>query len=263
MTSEPDPSASREAHPSHLALELWAFTPEGQPRDASVGEHLARCPSCTGAVGRWRQERAAFLARRPAPAFLDTATAGASATLPGRRPPSRWRAAGLALAASLVAAVGWRLANPAGEGVVHLKGAAGLTLELLASRDGAPASPAPPGVVLEPGDVLRFAISVPQDGYVSIVDVDATGRFTRYFPQVGAGGAPAGRATRLVLPGSIALDDYLGEERIVLVFSTAPLDDARLEQALRAAYQRAGLDGLEHAELPALLTSVSVHKGAR
>lgn len=262
MTSDPH-AASLEKHPSHLALELWAFAPESEPGDSEVGTHLAGCARCASTVKTWREERAAFNAQRPARAFLESVTAPTKEPAPIRRiqPARRW-GLGLALAASLLAFVGWQARESAEHNVVHLKGDPGLALEVLASRDGAPATPAPLGVVLGRGDLLRFAVSLPQEGYVFIANVDATGRFTRYFPQ-SAQPERLGPATRLVLPGSIALDDFVGDERLVLVFSPAPLEEARIAQALALAYQRAGLDGLVHADLPASMTSVPIRKEAR
>lgn len=261
MTADPSP----QLHPSHLALELWAFTPESEPRDAAVGAHVERCSNCANSVNTWRAQRSAFLGQHHAQPVLDAITSAPS-RLPqqGRLQPVQRLGLALALAASLLAVVGVGLKLRASDERVHLKGDLGLTLELLVSRDGALATPAPLGAMLAQGDVLRFAVSVPDDGYVFIANVDATGRLTRYFPTAErAGSERLNKATRFVLPGSIALDDYLGDERIVLIYSTTPLEAARIEQALAAAYQRAGLDGLEHAELPARLTSIPVHKAAR
>ncbi|MCK6551624.1 DUF4384 domain-containing protein, partial [Myxococcota bacterium] len=111
--------------------------------------------------------------------------------------------------------------------------------------------------VLHPGDVLRFTAMLPEHGYVFIANVDANGRVSRYFPENSARSAEVPRGLPRTLPGSIELDDFIGLERITLLSSDGPLDEADVFAALARAYERAGgdltrmaapaLDAAEHA----------------
>lgn len=235
-------------HPSARALEEWAF----QPEDASTSEsatarHLAACPDCRKAVETLRVEREAFLALRPAPAFVERVLASA--------PPSPWErlrellslprllGAGAALSMAVLALVlAPRLLGGDGGDEVRLRGAQAPVLKLLAGRVGGTVSPLPAGATLTAGDVLRFEVVLARPAHVQVVNLDDRGVFTRYYPVEGASGLlPAGRH---LLPGSIVLDDFVGRERISVVAAPQPIDEGRVREALLAAFAASGLEAM-------------------
>ena len=97
---------------------------------------------------------------------------------------------------------------------------------------------------LRPGDALRFVITS-DPGYLSVVLVDARGRVWPFYPDTDP--EQDARPWRIEakgrheLPGSVVLDDSLGPERIVLIFSTRVFDRAEVHRRL------AGLQGTSSA----------------
>ena len=236
--------ASREAgHPAALALEQLAFAPEGAPRAPEVEAHVRACGSCQSRVAALREERARFLQARPARAFTDR-------ILEQGRQPSWWERHWLwligtvpvlaAAAVVLLVALPGEVRQGGGTGLdsPRYKGASAVRLEVLVSRDGQPATLFPASEPLRQGDVLRFRVTIPEKGYAFIANLDDAGRFTRYFPPVGSRSAPLESGEHL-LPGSIVLDGWRGEERITLLFSPRPLEEREVEAALRRAFEEA------------------------
>lgn len=92
------------------------------------------------------------------------------------------------------------------------------------------------GTAMKPGDRMRFVVNPGKDRYVMIASRDGAGVFNVYYPFNGKTsasleGPPVGR---LELPGAVELDDTLGEERLVAVFSETPVNAADVDAALRA-----------------------------
>ncbi len=233
-------------HPSARALEEWAFQPEAPGAGGSaMARHLDACLECRKAVEGLRAERDAFLAQRPAAAFVARVVAS--------RPPSSWErlrglfslprlvGAGAAVSmAILLLVLGPRLLGGGDE--VRLRGGQKPVLQLLAGRVGGTVSPLPAGATLTAGDALRFEVVLAQPAHVQVVNLDDRGVFTRYYPVDGASGLlPAGRH---LLPGSIVLDAFVGRERISLVTGPQPIDEARVREALRAAFAASGLEAM-------------------
>ncbi|WP_163999547.1 DUF4384 domain-containing protein [Pyxidicoccus caerfyrddinensis] len=247
--------ASREAgHPSAQALEVLAFAPPGGGSQApDVEAHVRGCESCQARVSLLREERARFLQARPARAF-------SARVLESARRPSVWEryrlwlfgtlpvAVAAAVAVVLLVSPGMRSGN-GDRPQVTFKGATPVRLEVLVSREGQPAAPFRPGDVLRAGDVLRFRSFVPEAGHVFIANIDDAGQVTTYFPASGARSVPV-EAGEQVLPGSVTLDDWTGDERITLFFSPEPLEAREVEAALRRAFERAGGLDFEAPELP-------------
>jgi len=259
-----DPRAPEAAHPAARTLERLAFEPTAAiPAEAAMERaraHLVACPTCAAEIVSLRAASGRFLAARPTGDFVkaverraatDAGGGDASrATSPPRSTPRpRWWLAGggiAALGAAALAAVvilGPRLESlgPARSNRIATKGGGVVNLRLFVSRHGEDAQPLDPSSALHPGEVLRFEAVVPADGYAAIFDLDDRGRIERYHPAApGAESAPVARG-RAVLPESIHLDDFIGEELIALVFSEgAPLDLDRAQRALTDAYRAAG-----------------------
>jgi hypothetical protein len=205
------------------------------PPDAlAVKEHLSGCTTCTETVAGMRAVR-------------DEVRTLPLPSIPGMAPPARPRTSGLvlgglalALAASLVVALrpDTPLERPKGGGV-----ALGMYVQ-----HGDEVRRAGPGEVVSPGDAVRFSISTPVPSYVAVLSVDPAGRAFIYFPEGGRTvRVPA--APEVPLPLGTRLDETVGEERLLALFCTAPveLEPVRrtLEQAGEAAPLPPGCQGVQ------------------
>lgn len=80
-----------------------------------------------------------------------------------------------------------------------------------------------PGTVLLPGDSIRFVISTESKGYISVMSIDARQRISPFYPETEPSSDPSpmavNEAGRQELPGSVILDDAVGNEYLIVVFS--------------------------------------------
>jgi hypothetical protein len=182
----------------------------------SVRDHAARCSRCAAALDEMRHGRDERLPPlRVVP--LDV-----------KRRRRRWipaaAAAGVAAAASLLLVL-----RPAGE---RIKGP-GFGLRMYVEHAG-DVRVAAPGDQVAPGDAVRFAVTTPARIYVAVLSVDPQGRASVYFPVGGrAEAVPAGHD--VALPIATRLDLSVGEERILGLFCSSPLE----LEPLRAQLERA------------------------
>lgn len=240
-----DPGREPE-HPSARDLELLAFDGDDLHRGSSLESHVRGCDVCRDTVHVLRADRDAFLVRRPPAAFV--------ARLETQQSPApRWPFA--VAAVGLVAAAAAVLLVPSAPPDVRLRGE-GDGLRVLVSRGDGPATPHD-GRPLEAGDILRFAVTTDVAGFAMIANVDDRGRVTTYVSS-----SPVDVGRDHVLPGSIALDDFVGVERLFLFVSDRPLDASAVERALTESYARAEgrLDAIADVEIDARLTTVTIRK---
>lgn len=241
-------------HPSRLMLESFAFSPNSLPANAATSAHVSGCSTCQRQVATMKQEREAFMFAHP------PATVLAKLKQPQQRGPIWLAWASFAAVAAVLLA--WLLVSFSSSQPMQvppqiaLKG--GVRLEVLVSRENAPARPMPDGSPLRPGDVLRFNFTAPHDGYLFIANLDATGVVTRYYPQGEERSAPVRQGTRL-LPGAIALDRFEGREAVVALFSSAPLSEADVRDALSKSFARQG-DLLTPLDLPSVIETRLIHE---
>lgn len=84
------------------------------------------------------------------------------------------------------------------------------------------------GQALREGDALRFVVSAANPGYLSIFSVDGRRKVTPFYPATDPDQKPEPlrirAAGRVILPQSIILDDAVGSEHIVTVYSRRPFD---------------------------------------
>jgi hypothetical protein len=179
-------------------------------------EHMAECARCTAAVD---DLRIASEERLPPLPVVPLAARS--------RVPMRAAAAlvGLAAAASLLLVV----RSPG----TRLKGS-GYMLGMYVDHRGE-VRPAAPGEMVAPGDAVRFAVTAPMDVHVAVLSLDPKGHGSIYFP---AGGrAELVRAgTDVPLPLGTRLDETVGEERILGLFCSSPIE----LEPLRLQLERGG-----------------------
>jgi hypothetical protein len=147
---------------------------------------------------------------------------------------------------------------------INFKGAASVRLSVLVSRDGQPARELPESEPRRSGDLLKFVVNVPREGFLFIANLDASGRVTRYHPQDKPVSQTISKGEH-VLPGSIALDEYEGEERVVAFFTEQPLTEVEVESALARAYRASGsaFETLDVKSLPGQVSVVPHRKAGR
>jgi hypothetical protein len=80
-----------------------------------------------------------------------------------------------------------------------------------------------PGETVAPGDALRFAVSAPAKAYVAVLSLDPKGHGSVYFP-LGARAEAVGPGAEVALPLGTRLDATVGEERIVGLFCSSPVE---------------------------------------
>jgi Domain of unknown function (DUF4384)/Putative zinc-finger len=219
---------------SAFRLDRWMMGELPAPDAETVREHLAGCPTCTETLTSMRtiREEIRVLPLRSHPGV---------ASLPRRRTPGLVVAGlGLALAASLVVAL--RPEAP----VERLKGG-GVALGMYVQH-GDEVRRAGPGEFVAPGDAVRFSITTPVPSYVAVLSVDPAGRAFIYFPEKGRTVRVPG-GPEVPLPLGTRLDETVGEERLLALFCSAPveLEPVRrmLEQAREAAPLPPGCQGVQ------------------
>jgi hypothetical protein len=122
------------------------------------------------------------------------------------------------------------------------------------------------GAVLQPRDQLRFLYrtSIP---YLMVVNLEAQGGVQPFYPHPAGESVRTTPDARVELPGSIELDQSVGTERIVAVFSERPLRFEEVRAAVVTAYPAAAggrdLSSSVPLDLPGEVVSIRVEKRVR
>jgi len=205
---------TRDHHLSDLGLELLEGD-ELSPEDTqSARAHLIACEAC-------RTRAAAF--GLPADPLAVPRPANDPA---GRR---RWLLGGLAIAASIAAAVGLGSAStlPSEADGWRTKGT-GLTLQVvLDTGDGA--EPLPVDSIFHPGDRLGFVVASSASGHLMVLTTDPNGQVDVCHPTGGHTSAPVDAGPASPLVSAVRADGVLGEARFVALRCDSPFSvaDAR------------------------------------
>jgi hypothetical protein len=192
---------------------------------ALVRAHLSGCAQCSRTTDAMRKQRD----ETELPRLRLLSLAPAPRPSARQRSSSRWKigvlTAGLAAAASVLIVVA-----PARRGE-RIKGR-GIALSMYVQhedevrRSGA-------GDAVRPGDAVRFAVTTPVKAYVAVLSVDAKGRGSIYYP--GGGRAePIAAGLDTPLPLGTRLDETRGEERVVGLFCSSPVELEPIRSALEA-----------------------------
>lgn len=200
---------------SALQLDRFRMGELSEAAAEEVRAHVAGCAQCTSELQHLAVEAplppmrvVPLFAARKRPVWRRVAAAGA----------------GVAAAASLIFVL-----RPSGS--ERTKGAAA-SLGMYVQHAGE-VRRAGPGESVAAGDALRFAVTTPAAAYVAVLSVDPRGHGSVYFP-LGARAelVPAGRDEPL--PISTQLDESVGEERIVGLFCSAPVELEPIRAALES-----------------------------
>jgi hypothetical protein len=204
--------------------------------EQEVGAHLTTCGACAKFVEETRREQADFLEAFPvAPAAPEPARRMLPFPVPRQL---------FALAAALVCAIGLGtvLLKPTHDDY-RTKGAVELTLFV---RDSTGTSVAQAAPVCVPGDRIQFTYSCGTDRCLILMSIDDTGKVSVFYPAKGDRSMIVEPGNGLPLPNSIILDDYIGRERYIAVFSEKPLEvDAVVNNVRAASKSREGIESLK------------------
>jgi hypothetical protein len=181
---------------------------------AEVRAHLAGCARCADAVRELSGDE-------PLPPMRVV-------PLQPQRRPAWHRAAAAGIGVAAAASLLLVLRPATGE---RSKGSApALSMYV---QHGGEVRRAGPGEPVAPGDALRFAVTTPVAAYVAVLSIDPRGHGSVYFP-LGARAEllPAGQEAPL--PIGTRLDATVGEERVVGLFCSAPVELEPIRAALES-----------------------------
>lgn len=107
------------------------------------------------------------------------------------------------------------------------------------------------GEELTPGSELVFSVDTEGYDHVLVFGVEESGTITPYYPDDARGRSlMVGRGRGLGLPDSVVLDDAVGQERLVAIFSNRPLTWARVHAAATEALEATGVAGMRPLGIP-------------
>ncbi|HEY2903948.1 MAG TPA: hypothetical protein VGL59_25400 [Polyangia bacterium] len=89
------------------------------------------------------------------------------------------------------------------------------------------------------GDRLRFAYSALSAGHLMIFGVDDRGQIFPYYGDDNLSSVPVAAGSKVMLPGSIELDNHHGWERLFALWSTQPADAGAVKRAVADALAEA------------------------
>ncbi len=232
--------SAQDHHVSELALdEVIANLSTARARAAAA--HLQDCPHCQGQLAALRQAHDAFLARFPHQQSLPR-RATTPATLRLRRPrwqPWLWAAGPALVAASAV--VLFAVQPPAADtdmpkvAGVRVKG--GTIVEIAVGRGSTSSSFV--GQPLRAGDRLAFRYTTTLS-YLMVVSLESSGEVSIVLPASGQTSIPIEPGRQVRLPEGMELDDYPEPERLVALFSAAPLRTDVVKSRIMQAYLALG-----------------------
>jgi hypothetical protein len=211
---------------SALHLDRWMTGELNQSQSESVRVHLAGCERCRRTAEEMRSDRDAT--ELPRLRLLSVASHVADE---GKRPSRAWRVRAAAAATGLAAAAALLMILRPGGPDERIKGP-GFALAMYVQHGGE-VRRVGPGEAIAPGDAVRFAVTTPVEAYVAILSLDAKGRASIYYP-LGASAQPLPAGEDVPLPLGTRLDETLGEERVVGLFCSSPVELEPLRARLEA-----------------------------
>lgn len=206
-------------------------------------QHVEGCRRCTEAMISLADARAELLGSDPAAASALAARRITAAATERRRPERawwRWLPVGLVPVAAAVLFLSVPRERPLlDEPTVRTKGA--LAVEAYCKR-GERVFPVAEGADFFPGDRLRFAYTKAEPGYLVLFGVDDAGQVFPYYQEGTLAAVEARPGSRVMLPGSVELDEHHGWERVFALWSPRPVAETAVRHAVALALREAGGD---------------------
>lgn len=227
-------STTARSHLSSETIDLLLLAALPAEETNSAKAHLDECERCRS---RWRelnedkQRFEQFVFARTLPKVEARARA--------QRSPWAWfrpwmglPAVGLAAAAVAVVVLTGGGTQTEDEVYVGVKGQVP-SLSVYAQRGAGGSFEVARGATLMPKDRIRFAVNPGNAKYLLIVSKDGAGAFSVYHPYGATESVRLEAGRRVELEEAVELDETPGRERLIAVFSEAPVKAADLELAMK------------------------------
>jgi hypothetical protein len=216
-----------ENHPfGTLALTSFMVNDCSEQERARIRAHVDACAQCRDLLARLAAERDVFLTRLPYSQSI-----GAARPVAPRRPAQL----AYALAACLLVAITaiFFLPSLTTAPASRIKGDVAISIFVKTENDRIEKRA---GSEYHPGEQIQIAYSSGQFDHLILLGIEGNGTITDYYPQSGDTSILIEKGQNLPLPNSILLDEYLGLEAYVAVFSPRPLSLSQTVKAIRDAY---------------------------
>jgi hypothetical protein len=205
-----------------------------------IKNHLQQCATCRDVVMQLQNERETFLQLYPKPVVPH---------MPVRAKTVAFRTRTLvAMAASLIliASTGYVVVNlNKGDGY-RIKGTTQLDLYV---QDENGASVKSDRRDFYPGDKIQFSYSSGANRYFMLLSIDTSSSVTFYYPSEGDSSMEIIPGQQCPLPNSIVLDDYIGPELYLAVFTAFPLHTAYVKEQILGSLSNIRELGLSQPEI--------------
>jgi hypothetical protein len=225
-------------HLSSETIDLLLMAALTGDKESLAKAHISECAFCQK---RWselnedKQRFEQFVFPRTVARLEERLARGDGSTL-GARLRAGWKLLvpmGAVIAASVTVAVvtgGKDRTQTEDDVYIGIKGSA---LEVIGYRTDTGQFTVKSGAVLHPKDKIRFVVNNPGAKFLLIASRDGSGAFTVYHPFGSAQSGPL-EPGKHELPGSVELDDVTGLERLVAVFSDAPISAEAVKAAMES-----------------------------
>ncbi|MFO0599510.1 MAG: hypothetical protein U0228_29665 [Myxococcaceae bacterium] len=244
MTAVMKPVNAR-GHLSSETIDLLLLSALAAPEANQAKQHIDECETCRN---RWRelnddkQRFEQFVFARTLPKVEARIAAQRGSFFERFRLKFLIPALAVAGAAAVVATAGPGTQTE-DDTYVGMKGIAAPSMDIFAMR-AANVFPVKDDTVLHPKDRITFVVNPAGAKYVLIASTDGAGVFSVYHPFNAAQSIPLDGRTKIELPGAVELDETLGNEKVVAVFSESPIKAAEVEAALKLDPKNPKLPGV-------------------
>ncbi|MCP4680298.1 MAG: DUF4384 domain-containing protein [Deltaproteobacteria bacterium] len=235
---------------SRFTLVQWRVGDLSSEENESIERHLEQCSACRAVVAEIQENRSAYESRSEEHltgllAQLETE----DASVPRRRLP--WKAivpaaCAIAAAAAIILMISFEdssTEDPSTSSTqvddstaIQFKGV--MSFDIVAKRREHQFF-VKRGAELKPNDAVRFVVTTASEGYLSIFSVIPSGQVSPFYPESDPARDSSPMwiegAGRHELPGSVILDDAIGDEYFVIVFSPEPFDREKIHDMAEKA----------------------------
>jgi hypothetical protein len=225
---------NERGHLSAETIDLLMLSSLAAGDAAKARDHISSCDKCKARWTELEEDKARF------DQFVFPRTVAAVEKRANRSVldfvRERWAmlvpALGVAVAATLLIVVSVKGSQTEDEPYYGVKGGKA-SVEVVANRVGKGNFDVKEGAVLHPKDRIQFVVDSAGMKYVLIASKDGKGNVSIYFPYEGKQSAEVAPGKH-VLPGSIELDDVVGREKLVTVFSDAPVEADAVKKSIES-----------------------------
>jgi hypothetical protein len=240
-------------HPSHYELECMSVQVLAPERVRALADHMAACAQCAAYLQELQAEQRALQQRLPAREFVRRITTTSNARSNEQQAEPGWPllaalrawltpatlrvslAIGCAAVLAIAAVVAWYPRS----GPEQLRAMGSLQVTAYLQHHDR-VTPVEHHAIAAPGDAVRFALALPQRGYVAIFFMDEQGALSWFVPAAPAIDALAAGPGETTIPGSARFDEGNTSMRVFVVYRTEQFSPTARAGELHDAWKRAG-----------------------